>query len=71
MRFISSELSYIFSILFILYDVLPSQIDKNQFLHLQKSILLIILSYIFDEILKLYDISKKKTIRMQQKCHIL
>ena len=59
MRFVSSELSYNFSVLLILYDILPSQIDKNQYLHLQKSIFLIVLSYIFDEILKLYDISGK------------
>lgn len=57
MRFISSELSYNSSVLTNLYDVLPSQIDKNQYLLLQKSIFLINLSYIFDEIPKLYDFS--------------
>ncbi len=59
MRFVSSKMSYNFCILTNIYDVLPSQIDKNQFLHLIKAIFLINLSYIFDEILKLYDISKK------------
>ena len=59
MRFISSELSYNSSVLTNLYDVLPSQIDKNQYLLLQKSIFLINLSYIFDEIPKLYDVSGK------------
>lgn len=59
MRVVSNELSYNFSILLILYDVLPSQIDKNQYLHLQKSIFLIVLSYILNKFLKLYDISEK------------
>lgn len=59
MRFVSSELSYNFSILLILYDVLPSENEKNQDFHLEKSTFLIALSYNLNKILKLYDSSGK------------
>ena len=59
MRFVSSEMSYNSSVLLNLYDNLSSKMEKNQDFHLEKSTFLIVLSYILNKFLDLYDYFRK------------